>query len=77
MVNAKLGTTWREKRLDFKWTVCGPNHLKTGTFEIQTFCPYFRWFLTNWWPFVQTSNGRAFKFQIPLDIWTIYKPASI
>ena len=66
----------------FKWSGFGygysysPNYLKTGPLEIQTFLSRFKWFLTEWWPFVQISNGWASVFQIPFEICTIWNPTS-
>ena len=50
---------------EFKWSsfegsgynYCyGPNHLITSPFsKSRHFCTDFKWFLTKWWPFVQTS----------------------
>ena len=47
------------------------NHSKPGHF-----CSDFKWFLTKWRPFVQTSNGWTSRFQIPFEIQTICNPTS-
>ena len=64
----------------FKWsgfqmaivpTIRIRGHSKSGRF-----CPYFKWVLTKWGPFLQISNGWASGFQIPFKIRTIWNTNS-
>ena len=64
----------------FKWSCFGygysPNHLKTGTFKIQTFLSRFQMFFDKMVAINQVLNGWVNRFQIPFKIRTICNPTS-
>ena len=48
-----------------------PTIWKMDHSKSERFCLDFKWFLTNWWPFVQILSGWASRFKIPFQIQTI------